>query len=259
MLLKDGSKFENVKVKLVQNGFEVKFQNGSKRVFSSSSIKAVETQKTSISSNSPANFGEKPARSEANWNEVPNSKDGEILEKADNSDLLKMPKSVDLKPQETSQTSDSLLLFAGGMIPGWSPLIRSTDPWKRGTGFGLSLLEIYLAYNLALYYGEKTSLLEKPGPSMQLGLIPFVVPPDQRAIVFGYGTMYLSQRFVLANGREIELETLKRERDAFALTFLSVLVLDGFLSMNRDSQGETLLLKVSLLQGGASFSFGKAF
>ncbi|EMN46284.1 LA_0442/LA_0875 N-terminal domain-containing protein [Leptospira weilii] len=223
ILLKNGRKIVNVEVKTVSNGFEITHKSGKVE-----RISLAEVQKVFIS-NYPPNQIKKPEVIKK-----PSSLNPEEMRQTEKSEAVKTVPDLETSPDKKipSAKKSGIKIFAEGLIPGWSRLLRNDSYALKGLGFLLILTELYLAERSYVYLSPVKSALETnrntaPTP---LDLIAFV-SNDRNLIniTAPYSIISNSSKVVLNDGQVLEKGRYQHEKQGYVSAFVFVLILDAFL------------------------------
>ncbi|MBM9502421.1 DNA-binding protein [Leptospira sp. 201903071] len=233
VLLKNGRKIENVKIKPVANGFEISYKNGKIE-----NIPLSKVLKIFVSDDVPksARVPEPSVKTEAVYKETPSSKE-----------------TIQTNPKKSGAA-----VFAEGLIPGWSRLVRSDSYAWKGAGFLLILAELYLAERSYVY-------LTKPKPLRESD--SYTSPPEVYASILSRDTNVMFATLVneahsighkveLKDGQIMQRGRYFQERNLYVSGFLFVLLLDAFLGYKLEDSTIVPSVKVSFLEKEKEISGG---
>ncbi|MBM9502422.1 DNA-binding protein [Leptospira sp. 201903071] len=213
VLLKNGRKIENVKIKPVSNGFEITHTNGrieniplSKilKIFVSDDV----PKSAQILGNSDSQTKNKKSQEQTKANEV-------FLE------------VVESKAKKTS----GLKSFSEGLIPGWSRLVRSDSYAWKGLGFFFILTELILLERSSVYLQEPGFVSDDPNYGFPPEFIYAVWLRDTNLILLTGINEAIStyNKVRLSDGQMMEKSRYLQERDLVVSGLLLVLLLDAYL------------------------------
>ncbi|TGM00150.1 DNA-binding protein [Leptospira barantonii] len=251
ILLKNGRKITNVDVKPIANGFEIIYRNGKKET-----VSLKEVQKIFISNDLPTKIRFKE-----------NQKDKSEITQISNQVPTRIPsdreknfeeKQVPIVPKQKSGAS----VFAEGLIPGWSRLVRNDSNSLKSLGFFLIFAELFLAYESYIYLSPaqsfvKSSVYVPPTPT-ELAALSL---NDTRItnVVLLNRIHWESSQVVLTNGRLMQRGLYEEERRTYVSAFVFVLILDAFLGYKFENWNVVPSLNVSFrekeMSGGITVRF----
>ncbi|ABJ79924.1 DNA-binding protein [Leptospira borgpetersenii serovar Hardjo-bovis] len=226
ILLKNERKIVNVEIKTVPNGFEITHKNGKVE-----RISLAEVQKVFIS-NFPPNQTKKPEVSKTPLNIEANQEQIAPLRQTETPEAAKtIPKlEANLDERVSSAKKSGIKIFAEGLIPGWSRLLRNDSYSLKGLGFLLILAELYLAERSYLYLSPVKSALKTNSPPTPFELIAIASnDPNLINIAAPYSIVSNSSKVVLMDGQLMEKSRYAYEKQAYVSAFVFVLILDAFL------------------------------
>ncbi|EKR65648.1 hypothetical protein LEP1GSC036_4084 [Leptospira weilii str. 2006001853] len=215
-----------MEVKTVSNGFEITHKSGKVE-----RISLAEVQKVFIS-NYPPNQIKKPEVIKK-----PSSLNPEEMRQTEKSEAVKTVPDLETSPDKKipSAKKSGIKIFAEGLIPGWSRLLRNDSYALKGLGFLLILTELYLAERSYVYLSPVKSALETnrntaPTPLDLIELIAFV-SNDRNLIniTAPYSIISNSSKVVLNDGQVLEKGRYQHEKQGYVSAFVFVLILDAFL------------------------------
>ncbi|WP_061218766.1 LA_0442/LA_0875 N-terminal domain-containing protein [Leptospira weilii] len=228
IVLKNGRRIVNVEIKTVPNGFEITHRNGKVE-----RISLAEVQKVFIS-NYPPNPTKKPEIVKIPSNVEANPEEIAPHHQTKKDEAVKTAPRLEtsLKERVPAAKKSGIAIFAEGLIPGWSRLLRNDSYALKGLGFLLILTELYLAERSYVYLSPVKSALETnrntaPTP---LDLIAFV-SNDRNLIniTAPYSIISNSSKVVLVNGQVLERNVYQHQKQAYVSALVFVLILDAFL------------------------------
>lgn len=164
----------------------------------------------------------------------PSSLNPEEMRQTEKSEAVKTVPDLETSPDKKipSAKKSGIKIFAEGLIPGWSRLLRNDSYALKGLGFLLILTELYLAERSYVYLSPVKSALETnrntaPTP---LDLIAFV-SNDRNLIniTAPYSIISNSSKVVLNDGQVLEKGRYQHEKQGYVSAFVFVLILDAFL------------------------------
>ncbi len=216
----------NVEIKTVPNGFEITHKNGKVE-----RISLAEVQKVFIS-NFPPNQTKKPEVSKTPLNIEANQEQIAPLRQTEKPETAQtVPKlEANLDERVPSAKKSGIKIFAEGLIPGWSRLLRNDSYSLKGLGFLLILAELYLAERSYLYLSPVKSALKTGSPPTPFELIA-IASNDRNLINIAapYSIVSNSSKVVLMDGQLMEKSRYAYEKQAYVSAFVFVLILDAFL------------------------------
>ncbi|MDO6393557.1 DNA-binding protein [Leptospira santarosai] len=236
VLLKNGRKIDDVEVRVVSKGFEIVHKNGKVE-----RVSLTEVRKIFIS------------------NRVP--------------DPIKKPKTVQSIeiPHLDTKTTESLpairgkksnaAVFAEGLIPGWSRLLRNDSYSLKCLGVIFILTELYLAQKSYVYLSPVESALKSSKtPLSPEELIGFASRDTNLINLALVKSIYSnSSKVFLSDGQLMSKERYLYEKQAYVSAFIFVLILDAFLGYTFESWDVVPNLNVSFrekeVSGGVTFRF----
>lgn len=235
VLLKNGKKLENVRVKPVSNGFEVSHPDGRiEKIFLS------EVLKIFISDRIPKKDTAQTKPILAKKEEITPSEPKETIP-------LEAP-----PPKKKS----GVAVFAEGLIPGWSRMVRSDSYAVKGLGFLFIFTELYLAH--------KTYQITRPAGPASDSSNPFISPyllvalalQDRNIIYVTYVNSIISElnQVRLSDGRVMQKGRYEQEKEAYVSAFLFVLLMDAFLGYRFEDW--TVIPKVNVAVQSKEISAG---
>lgn len=203
ILLKNGRTINNVSVKTVSNGFEITHKSGKVE-----KIPLTEVQKVFISDRAPI-----PVKNQetTKTNSVPN------LETVKEENI---PKNREKK--------SGIGVFAEGLIPGWSRLLRNDSYYVKGLGVFFVFVELFFVYKSYIYLSPVKQAIETKQPATPLDLIA-ITSQDQNLmnIAASYSLAEKSGQVVLSDGQLITKDRYAYEKEGFTRGL--ILILDAFL------------------------------
>ncbi|EMJ59766.1 LA_0442/LA_0875 N-terminal domain-containing protein [Leptospira sp. P2653] len=221
ILLKNGRKIVNVEVKTVSNGFEITHKSGKVE-----RISLAEVQKVFIS-NYPPNQIKKPEVIKK-----PSSLNPEEMRQTEKSEAVKTVPDLETSPDKKipSAKKSGIKIFAEGLIPGWSRLLRNDSYSLKGLGFLLIFAELYLFERSYVYLSPAKSALEAGTPPTPFDLIA-IASNDRNLIGIAatYSIVSNSTKVVLVNGQVLERNVYQHQKQAYVSALVFVLILDAFL------------------------------
>ncbi|AXR67051.1 LA_0442/LA_0875 N-terminal domain-containing protein [Leptospira mayottensis] len=259
ILLKNGKRIVNVKIKIVPNGFEITHKNGKIE-----KISLTEVQKVFIS-NYPPNEAKKPETLKTPLNLEANQEQIAPLRQTETPEAAKtVPKlEANLDERVPSAKKSGIKIFAEGLIPGWSRLLRNDSYSLKGLGFLLILAELYLAERSYLYLSPVKPALKTNNPPTPFELIA-IASNDQNLINIAapYSIVSNSSKVVLMDGQLMEKSRYAYEKQAYVSAFVFVLILDAFLGYTFENWEVVPSVNVSFrdqeikeISGGVVFRF----
>ncbi|AXR59501.1 LA_0442/LA_0875 N-terminal domain-containing protein [Leptospira mayottensis] len=259
ILLKNGRRIVNVKIKIVPNGFEITHKNGKIE-----KISLTEVQKVFIS-NYPPNEAKKPETLKTPLNLEANQEQIAPLRQTEKPEAAKTaPKlEANLDERVPSAKKSGIKIFAEGLIPGWSRLLRNDSYSLKGLGFLLILAELYLAERSYLYLSPAKPALKTNPPLTPFELIA-IASNDQNLINIAapYSIVSNSSKVVLMDGQLMEKSRYAYEKQAYVSAFVFVLILDAFLGYTFENWEVVPSVNVSFrdqeikeISGGVVFRF----
>ncbi|MBM9577704.1 DNA-binding protein [Leptospira sp. 201903070] len=213
VLLKNGRKIENVKIKPVTNGFEISHTNGKVE-----NISLSEVLKIFISDDVPKSAQILPS---------PQSQT-KIKKSAETTKEKELFLDVaDAIPKKTS----GLRSFSEGLIPGWSRLVRSDSYAWKGLGFFFILAELALVERSYVYLQEPGFVSEDPNYGFPFEFLYALWLRDTNLILAaGINEAYSTYNKVrLSDGQILEKSRYLQERDWIVSGLLFVLLLDAYI------------------------------
>ncbi|EQA64257.1 hypothetical protein LEP1GSC062_2716 [Leptospira alexanderi serovar Manhao 3 str. L 60] len=216
----------NVEVKTVSNGFEITHKNGTVE-----RISLAEVQKVFIS-NYPPNQTKKPEVIKKPPNFKTNSEEIVPLRQTEKPEVVKTTPNLEtsLDKKVSSAKKSGILVFAEGLIPGWSRLLRNDSYALKGLGFLLILTELYLAERSYVYLSPVKSASETGTSPTPFDLIAFVSNDRNLiSIAASYSIISNSSKVVLNDGQVLERDVYRHQKQAYVSAFVFVLILDAFL------------------------------
>ncbi|MDL5244301.1 DNA-binding protein [Leptospira weilii] len=231
IVLKNGRRIVNVEIKTVPNGFEITHRNGKVE-----RISLAEVQKVFIS-NYPPNPTKKPEIVKIPSNVEANPEEIAPHHQTKKDEAVKTAPRLEtsLKERVPAAKKSGIAIFAEGLIPGWSRLLRNDSYALKGLGFLLILTELYLAERSYVYLSPVKSALETnrntaPTPLDLIELIAFV-SNDRNLIniTAPYSIISNSSKVVLNDGQVLEKGRYQHEKQGYVSAFVFVLILDAFL------------------------------
>ncbi|AOP36088.1 DNA-binding protein [Leptospira tipperaryensis] len=206
MLLKNGRRIENVKIKPVANGFEISHPNGKIE-----SIPLSKVLKIFVSDDVP--------------------KSARILEPNSKTEIINKEASSSNNLSETKPKKSGVAVFSEGLIPGWSRMARSDSYSVKGLGFFFILAELFLVHKNYLYLNSVESLDKSRHP---------IMPPPYVFLALASGSTNLlltalvnnsyseSHKIRLTNGQILQKGRYEQEKEAYLSAFVFVLLMDAF-------------------------------
>lgn len=248
----------NVEVKTVPNGFEITHKNGKVERISLS-----EVQKVFIS-NFPPNPAKKPELAKPTPNLEGTSKENTPQHPTQNPEVVKPTPNLRPSVEERVPTAkkSGIKVFAEGLIPGWSRLLRNDSYTLKGLGFLLILTELYLTERSVVYLSPVKS-------ASQTGTAPtpfdlFAIVSNDRNLIniaASYSIISNSSKVVLTDGQVLEKGRYQREKQEYVSAFVFVLILDAFLGYQFENWEVVPSVNVSFrekekeVSGGVIFRF----
>ncbi|PJZ59207.1 LA_0442/LA_0875 N-terminal domain-containing protein [Leptospira barantonii] len=251
ILLKNGRKITNVDVKPIANGFEITHKNGKKET-----VSLKEVQKIFISNDLPTKIRFKE-----------NQKDKSEITQISNQVPTRIPsdreknfeeKQIPFVPKQKS----GLSVFAEGLIPGWSRLVRNDSNSLKSLGFFLMFAELFLAYESYIYLS--------PAESVAKSSVNVPISPGEIAVLALNDTKlttvlvlnrihWQSSQIVLSNGRIMQQGLYEEEKRTYVSAFVFALILDAFLGYKFENWNVVPSLNVSFrereMSGGITVRF----
>ncbi len=215
----------NVEIKTVSNGFEITHKNGTVE-----RISLAEVQKVFIS-NYPPNQTKKPEVIKKPPNFKTNSEEIVPLRQTKKPEAVKTTPNLETSlDKKVPSAKKSILVFAEGLIPGWSRLLRNRSFALKGLGLFLIFTELYLFERSYVYLSPAKSASEAGAPPTPFDLIA-IASNDQNLINIAatYSFISNSTKVVLPDGQVLERDVYRHQKQAYVSAFVFVLILDAFL------------------------------
>ncbi|MBM9577703.1 DNA-binding protein [Leptospira sp. 201903070] len=240
VLLKNGRKIENVKIKPVANGFEISHANGKTENIPLSKVLKIFVSDGIPKSSSIPRTSDSQTKTERI--EEPSKEKELFLEVAD------------ATPKRTS----GLKSFSEGLIPGWSRLVRSDSYAWKSVGFFFILAELYLAERSYVYLSKPKPLSESDSYSSPPEVYASILSRDTNLILATLAHEYysISQRVELVDGQILQRGRYFQERNLYVSGFLFVLLLDAFLGYKLEEWTVVPSVRISFLEREKEISGG---
>ncbi|TGL77633.1 LA_0442/LA_0875 N-terminal domain-containing protein [Leptospira yasudae] len=230
LLLKNGRKIENVNVKIVSSGFEVRYKDGKIERFSLQEVQKVHFSDSIPEKNSPVVLNQNKSKNSFQKSENKNPKEKEELVKP----LSPNPNEESVRSSEPKQKS-KIAVVAEGLIPGWSRLVRSDSNAWKGAGFFFMAAELFFAYKSYVYLKAPTPALESNLPPSRETIIA-LASRDSNLIGLSFANSIYSnsQKVVVSDGTVMERDRYVQERQMYVSAFVFVLIFDAFLGYRHE-------------------------
>ncbi|MCG6168778.1 DNA-binding protein [Leptospira sp. FAT2] len=255
VLLKNGRKIENVNVKIISSGFEVRYKDGKIERFSLQEVQKVHFSDSIPEKNSPVVSNQDKSKNSFQKTKNENPKEKEELVNP----LSPNPNEESASPSEPKQKSKAAVV-AEGLIPGWSRLVRSDSYSWKGVGFFLMAAELFLAYKSYVYLKAPTPGQEADLPPSSQMLIAIALNDNNLInVAFANSTYSNSQKVVLSDGTVMERDRYFQDRQMYVSAFVFVLLLDAFLGYRQEFRNVVPSFSVSFqhkeVSGGITIRF----
>ncbi|RHX79668.1 DNA-binding protein [Leptospira yasudae] len=230
ILLKNGRKIENVDVKIISSGFEVRYKDGKIERFSLQEVQKVHFSDSIPEKSSSVVSNQDKSKNSFQKTENKNPKEKDELVKP----LLPNPNEESVRSSGPKQKS-KVAVVAEGLIPGWSRLVRSDSYSWKGVGFFFMAAELFLAYKSYAYLKAPTPGSEAdlpPSPQMLLAFL--LMDSNLTSVAFLNSTYSNSQKVVVSDGTMMERDRYFQERQMYVSAFVFVLILDAFLGYRHE-------------------------
>ncbi|WP_036041223.1 LA_0442/LA_0875 N-terminal domain-containing protein [Leptospira alstonii] len=257
ILLKNGRRIVNVEVKTVPNGFEITHKNGTVE-----RVSLAEVQKVFIS-NFPPNPTKKPELAKSIPNLETSPEENAPLRPTKKPELVKTTPNLETGAEERvpAAKKSGIKVFAEGLIPGWSRLLRNDSYALKGLGFLLILTELHLVERSYVYLSPVKSAAQTGTAPTPLDLIA-IASNDLNLINIAapYSIISNSSKVVLNDGQVLEKGRYQHEKQGYVSAFVFVLILDAFLGYKFENWSVVPSLNVSFrgdkeVSGGVTFRF----
>lgn len=245
ILLKNGKRIANVEVKPIANGFEITYRNGKKETVSLN-----EVQRIFISNDLPIKIKSKENRNDR-------TKIVPVL-----SDSEKSLEEKQIPFSASTKQKSGASVFAEGLIPGWSRLVRNDSNSLKSLGFFLIFAELFLAYESYIYLSPAESFVKssKIIPPTPIEIAAFVSNDTKIINVVLLNRIHWeSSLVVLTNGRLMQRGLYEEEKRTYVSALVFVLILDAFLGYQFENWNVVPSLNVSFrekeVSGGVVLRF----
>ncbi|EMO40095.1 LA_0442/LA_0875 N-terminal domain-containing protein [Leptospira noguchii] len=211
ILLKNGRMINQVNVKTVPNGFEITHKNGKVE-----KIPLTEVQKVFISDRAPI-----PVKNQETV------KNQEII-KTNPVPNLEIAKEENI-PKNREKKS-GVRVFAEGLIPGWSRLLRNDSYYVKGLGVFFVFAELFFVYKSYIYLSPVKQAVETNQPPTPLDLIA-ILSGDQNlmSLAASFSLYDKSKQVVLSDGQLLTKDRYAFEKEGFTRGLILILILDAFI------------------------------
>ncbi|UOG37139.1 DNA-binding protein [Leptospira noguchii] len=211
ILLKNGRMINQVNVKTVPNGFEITHKNGKVE-----KIPLTEVQKVFISDRAPI-----PVKNQETV------KNQEVI-KTNPVPNLEISKEESI-PKNREKKS-GVRVFAEGLIPGWSRLLRNDSYYVKGLGVFFVFAELFFVYKSYIYLSPVKQAIETNQPPTPLDLIASL-SGDQNlmSLATSFSLYDKSKQVVLSDGQLLTKDRYAFEKEGFTRGLILILILDAFL------------------------------
>lgn len=214
----------NVEIKTISNGFEITHKSGKVE-----RISLAEVQKVFIS-NYPPNQIKEPEVVK----KPPNLNPEKIvpLRQTEKPEAVKTVPNLKTSLDETipSAKKSGIKIFAEGLIPGWSRLLRNDSYSLKGFGFLLIFAELYLFERSYVYLSPAKSASETGTSPTPFDLIA-IASNDRNLIGIAatYSIVSNSTKVVLVDGQVLERDVYQHQKQEYVSALVFILILDAFL------------------------------
>lgn len=211
ILLKNGRTINNVSVKTVSNGFEITHKSGKVE-----KIPLTEVQKVFISDRAPIPL-----------------KNQETVKNQETTKTNSVPNLETVKEEnipKNREKKSGVKVFAEGLIPGWSRLLRNDSYYVKGLGVFFVFAELFFVYKSYIYLSPVKQAIETNQPATPLDLIA-IISGDQNLmnIAASYSLYEKSSQVVLSDGQLLTKDRYTFEKEGFTRGLILILILDAFL------------------------------
>lgn len=223
VLLKNGRRIENVKIKPVADGFEMSHPNGKiERIPLSKVLKIFLSDDVPKSARIPE----------------PNSK----------TEIANKDASPTNDLSETKPKKSGVAVFSEGLLPGWSRMARSDSYSVKGLGFFFIFAEIALAYKTYQITQAPSSVSDFSNPIALPSVLVALSQKDANALIIGYANVISSSGNLVktSDGRIMQKEQYEKDKESYMSAFLFVLLMDAILGYSLEDRIVVPKLNVSL-------------